>query len=53
MFTITLQLKITFKWIDETLTDEHMKVIMNYEIGSDALDVLPVYSIRTTKPRPD
>jgi len=41
------------KWLDPDLTDAEMKAFLSYEITSDALHAVPVYTIRTTKERPD
>ena len=41
------------EWINESLTDEQMKDFLEYKIPSEQLDACPVYTIRTTKPRPD
>lgn len=40
-------------WMAEDLSDEMMKEIFNYEISSNDLDFHTVYTIRTSKPRPD
>lgn len=41
------------KWIDEALTDDEIKSMVSYEIPSEALEAYPVFTIRTTKLRPD
>lgn len=41
------------QWIEPGLTDEEMKEILGYEMPSEELDYFPVFTIRTTKPRPD
>lgn len=41
------------KWLQEDLTDEQMQEILNYEIPPDELEYHPVYTIRSSKPRPD
>ncbi len=41
------------KWIDPDLTDDGMKSILKHRIPSADLHEVPVYTIRTTKPRPD
>jgi putative SOS response-associated peptidase YedK len=40
-------------WLKNDLTDKELGDILNYELPSEELDYWPVYSIRTTKPRPD
>lgn len=41
------------KWLLPDLTDEEMDEILNYEMPSEELNYYPVYTIRTTKERPD
>jgi len=41
------------KWLLPDLTDGEMAEILDYEVPSEALEYWPVYSIRSTKPRPD
>jgi putative SOS response-associated peptidase YedK len=41
------------KWLQEDLSDEEIQEILDYEIASEELICHPVYTIRTTKPRPD
>jgi putative SOS response-associated peptidase YedK len=41
------------KWLQEDLSDEEIQEILDYEIPSEQLTCHPVYTIRTTKPRPD
>ena len=50
---VMMQPEEAVKWIDESLTDEELKQMISVEIDSEDLDVIPVYSIRTTKERPD
>lgn len=40
-------------WLKEDLSDEQIREILNYEMPSEELEYHPVYTIRTTKPRPD
>lgn len=40
-------------WLDPNLDDEQLKEILDYEMPAESLACRPVYSIRTTKPRPD
>ena len=39
--------------VDEDLSDEQYKAILDFEMPSEELNHLPVFSIRTSKPRPD
>lgn len=41
------------KWLLPDLTDGEMEEILDYKVPSEALEYWPVYSIRSTKPRPD
>ncbi len=41
------------KWLDKDLTETGMKEMLDYQLPSEELEVWPVYSIRTTKPRLD
>lgn len=50
---VLMQPEEAVKWLKEDLTDEEMKKILEYEIPGTALEYRPVFSIRTTKPRPD
>ena len=45
--------ELEMKWLYPDLDDEGIKEILDYEMSSDALDHHPVYTIRTTKERPD
>jgi len=40
-------------WLDPNLTDEQIQEILDYELQADQLNYWPVYTIRSTKPRPD
>ena len=44
---------LELKWLDASLGDEQLQEILNYEMAADALDYNPVFTIRTTKERPD
>jgi putative SOS response-associated peptidase YedK len=44
---------LQLKWLDESLTDEQLQEILNYEMPAEELEYQPVWSIRTTKERPD
>lgn len=50
---VLMQPEDAVRWIDEDLTDEEMNTMFNYEIDPGELEAWPVFSIRTTKPRPD
>lgn len=41
------------KWLDPALTDEDIRDILNYEMPAGELEHRAVYTIRSTKPRPD
>jgi putative SOS response-associated peptidase YedK len=41
------------KWLDEDLTDTQIAELVDFEMPADQLKYHPVFSIRTTKPRPD
>jgi putative SOS response-associated peptidase YedK len=41
------------KWLDEELTPEEYKAILDVEMPSEELNCIPVYTIRSPKPRPD
>jgi putative SOS response-associated peptidase YedK len=41
------------EWLKPDLTDEEMERILNYEMPSDQIVAVPVYSIRGRTPRPD
>ncbi|MCS3800086.1 SOS response-associated peptidase [Niastella sp. OAS944] len=40
-------------WLQPTLTDEGIQKILDFEMPSEELDYWPVFTIRSTKPRPD
>jgi putative SOS response-associated peptidase YedK len=44
---------LELKWLDETLSDEQLQEILDYEMPADNLEYEAVWSIRTTKERPD
>ena len=50
---VMMQPEDAVKWIDESLTDEELKAMIEVEIDSEDIEATPVYSIRTTKERPD
>lgn len=41
------------KWLDDKLTEEEYRAILNYEMPSEDLEAWPVFTIRSQKPRPD
>jgi putative SOS response-associated peptidase YedK len=41
------------KWLQEDLTDKQIQEILDYEMPAEELEYHPVYTIRSTKPRPD
>lgn len=45
--------EMELKWLKPDLTDQEIQEILDYEMPSDALEYNPVYTIRTTKERPD
>ncbi|MFL5811421.1 MAG: SOS response-associated peptidase [Flavisolibacter sp.] len=45
--------ELEMKWLDPNLSDEDIKDILNFEMPSAELEYHPVYTIRTTKDRPD
>lgn len=45
--------ELELKWLQPDLKDEEVQEILNFEMPSEALQYEPVYTIRTTKERPD
>lgn len=45
--------ELELKWLEPGLTDEDIQAIMDFEMPSTNLEYWPVFSIRTTRPRPD
>lgn len=41
------------KWMDPSLTEEEMSKILETEFPANLMNAWPVFSIRTTKQRPD
>jgi putative SOS response-associated peptidase YedK len=41
------------KWLEPDLPTEELQTILNYELPAAELDCWPVYTIRSSKPRPD
>lgn len=50
---VLMQPEKAAKWIDEGLTDAELKAMLDYEIPAAELEYWPVYTVRTTKERPD
>lgn len=48
-----MQPEQALQWINDTNTDEQLRELMQYEIPAEQLEAWPVFSIRSTKPRPD
>ncbi len=45
--------EMELKWLDPDLKDDQIAAILSFEMPSEKLITTPVWSIRTTKPRPD
>ena len=41
------------KWLEEDLTPEDYKAILDFEMPSEEMNYIPVYTIRSHKMRPD
>lgn len=50
---VLLDPKRATKWISDDLTETEMRELLDFKIDDSAIDVCPVFTIRTTKPRPD
>lgn len=50
---LLLPKNLEMQWLDETLSDEELGILLNYSMPEDGMEAHPVYTIRTTKPRPD
>ncbi len=50
---LMLNRELELKWLDPDLTDEEMQDLFQFEMPAANLDYHPVYTIRTTKERPD
>ncbi len=48
-----LPLELSEKWLDSNLSPEEYKAILNFEMPSETLEYWPVYTIRSSKGRPD
>jgi putative SOS response-associated peptidase YedK len=45
--------ELEMKWLQPDLSDDEIQKILDYEMPSEMLDYKPVWTIRTTKDRPD
>jgi putative SOS response-associated peptidase YedK len=45
--------ELELKWLQPGLTDEDIQQVLDFEMPSEQLEYWPVYTIRSTKPRPD
>ena len=45
--------ELELRWLQPELKDEDIQALLDYELPSDELEYHPVYTIRTTKERPD
>jgi hypothetical protein len=50
---IIAPLRAIKKWLDEELSEEEYKTILDSEMPSEELNCIPVYTIRSPKMRPD
>ena len=50
---LLLPFELSKKWVEDDLSDDQYRAILNFEMPSDELDYVPVFSIRTFKLRPD
>ena len=50
---LLLPKELELKWLDDNLSDEDIAEILQFEMPAEELIATPVYTIRTTKPRPD
>ena len=50
---LMLPFELSKKWLDEELTDQDYKSILDFEMPSEELDYKTVYTIRSPKMRPD
>jgi hypothetical protein len=41
------------EWLRPAITDDEIKSILQFEMPSEEMDYYPVFTIRTTKERPD
>jgi putative SOS response-associated peptidase YedK len=45
--------ELELKWLQPDLTDEDLQSVLDFEMPSEKLENWPVFTIRSTKPRPD
>ena len=50
---LLLPFELSLQWVNDELSDEQYKAILDYEMPSEELNCIPVFSIRTSKQRPD
>ena len=50
---LLLQFEQSKKWLEEDLTPEDYKAILDFEMPSEEMNYIPVYTIRSPKMRPD
>ena len=48
-----MQPEMALNWVNENLSEEELKQMIDFEIPSEELEAYPVFSIRTTKQRQD
>ena len=50
---LLLPFELSKQWVEEELSMEQYRAILNFEMPTEELNYLPVFSIRTSKLRPD
>jgi putative SOS response-associated peptidase YedK len=50
---LLLPFELSQKWLEEDLPEEDYKSILDFKMPSEELNYIPVFSIRTSKQRPD
>ena len=50
---LMLSKEMELKWLQPFLSDEEMQEIFHFEMPSEQMEYHPVFTIRTTKDRPD
>lgn len=50
---LLLPFELSKKWVEEVLSLEDYKAILNFEMPTEEMNYIPVYSIRTSEIRPD
>jgi hypothetical protein len=45
--------ELELKWLEPDLSDEEIQSLLDFEMPSGELAYRPVYTIRSSKPRPD